>query len=238
MSAPTYDLPKKLAAVVFDLDDTLVLSTVDYAKFKHLVIENLVRHGEPRDIYDPGLTIVAIVSRYEESLRKKGRPRDDIARRLAELDAIMDRVELERVADTKEIRGAKQLLAFLRSHGIKVGVLTRGCEDYARSALSITGMLQLVDEVECRNSKAKAKPDPESYLRLVRALRVRKEETIFVGDHPIDALCAANAGVPFVAVETGDVPPEELKAAGCVEVFPDVGSMAAWLENRLLNRKG
>ena len=67
---------------------------------------------------------------------------------------------------------------------------------------------------------------------------MRKEETILVGDHPIDGQCAANAGVPFVAVETGDVPEPRLRGAGCVEVFPDVGSMASWLENRVLNRKG
>lgn len=231
-------LPRKLAAVIFDLDDTLVLSTVDYPKFKHLVIDNLVRHGEPRDVYDPSETVVAIIARYEARLRGAGMSHDEVARRLEELDAIMDKVELEKVSDTKEIRGAKELLIFLRSHGIKVGVLTRGCEDYARSALSITGMLQLVDGIECRNSKSKAKPDPEAYLRVVRALKVRKEETLFVGDHPIDGQCAANAGVPFIAVETGDVPLERLRAAGCVEVFPDVGSLASWLERTVLNRKG
>ncbi len=224
--------------VVFDLDDTLVLSTVDYPKFKHLVIENLMHHGEPEEAYDPGETIVAIIGRYEARMRTAGLPQDVISDRLAELDAIMDEVEMERVGDTKEINGAKELLKFLRIRGIKVGVLTRGCEDYARSALSITGMLHLVDEVECRNSKAKAKPDPESYVRLVQALRIPKEETIFVGDHPIDAQCASNAGVPFIAVETGDVPRERLTAAGCVEVFSDVGSMAAWLKEKLLNLKG
>ncbi len=89
--------------------------------------------------------------------------------------------------------------------------------------------------VECRNSKTKAKPSPEAYLKLVKALGVRKEETIFVGDHPIDGQCAANAGVPFIAVLTGDVPEKALRAAGAVEVFQDVGQMATWLSEVIRN---
>jgi len=58
---------------------------------------------------------------------------------------------------------------------------------------------------------------------------MKKEETIFVGDHPLDAQCAAYAGVPFVAVGTGDVPDEVLKKAGSIEVFKDVRELADWL---------
>jgi phosphoglycolate phosphatase len=92
-----------------------------------------------------------------------------------------------------------------------------------------------VDAVECRNSNTKSKPNPEAYLELVKTLGVRREETILVGDHPIDGQCAANAGVPFIAVLTGDVPEATLRAAGSIEVFKDVGQMADWLENILKN---
>ena len=230
MECMLHGLPKDVRAVIFDLDDTLVLSTVDYGKFKRLVIDKIVSHGEPRTMYDPKETVVSIVSRYESRMHEAGLPDEERKRRLAELDRIMDEVELERVSETKAIRGASELLELLRNQGIKIGILTRGCQDYATAALSEAGLMQLVDAIECRNSETKAKPNPESYLRLIEQLRVRKEETFFVGDHPIDAKCAANAGVPFVAVETGDVAPDELRAAGCVAVFPDVGSMVEWLK--------
>jgi HAD superfamily hydrolase (TIGR01549 family) len=227
-------LPKELRAVVFDLDDTLVLSTVDYGKFKRLVIDMVVSHGEPRTMYDPKETVVSIVSRYEKRMHEAGLPDEERRRRLAELDRIMDMVELERVAETKAIRGAIELLELLRHQGIKIGILTRGCRDYASAALSEAGLMRLVDAIECRNSETKAKPSPESYLRLIELLGVPKEETFLVGDHPIDAKCAANAGVPFVAVETGDVSPDDLRAAGCVAVFPDVEKMVEWFRTILL----
>jgi len=226
--SPQEEMPKVVKAVIFDLDDTLVLSTVDYAKFKGLIVEKLVSWGEPRYMYDHRDLVVNMLMRFEKRMEDAGLPLEARRGKLAELDGIMDSVELQNVGQTKAIRGALSLLEMLRKKGIKVGVLTRGCQAYASEALAKAGLGNLVDAIECRNSQTKAKPDPESYLRLVAKLGVRKEETFFVGDHPIDARCAANAGVPFVAVESGDVPPEELKAAGCVMVFKDVGEMSEW----------
>jgi phosphoglycolate phosphatase len=224
---------RTVKAVVFDLDDTLVESTVDFPKFKRLVVDRIASFGENRRDYSPNETIVAIIGRFEERERRAGVPEMEIKRRLAELDKIMDEVEMERVAETVAYEGAARLLEILKRNDIKIGILTRGCHDYASSALSRTGLMSLVDAIECRNSKIKAKPNPEAYLKLVDALGVTKDETIFIGDHPIDANCAANAGVPFVAVRTGDVSEKVLRAAGSIEVFKDVRELADWLETVL-----
>jgi phosphoglycolate phosphatase len=226
-------LPERIRAVVFDLDDTLVTSTVNYGKFKSLVIDRIVSYGEDRSSYSHAETVVSIISRYEKRLREGGAAEGEIRSRLSELDRIMDEVELERVHETVPIEGAAGLLRTIRAKGVKVGVLTRGCQAYAGSALSVSGLADLVDAMECRNSDTKPKPDPESYLRLVEALGVRKEETVFVGDHLIDAKCASNAGVPFIGVLTGDVPEDELLRGGSVRVFRDAGEMASWLEESL-----
>lgn len=218
---------------MFDLDDTLVESTVDYAKFKRLVIDRMVSHGEQRERYRPEETIVAIIARYEASLREKGASESTIRDRLRELDDIMDAVEMERAHETKAISGAADILRALRRHGLRIGILTRGCEEYARTALKVVGIEALVDEIESRNSETKAKPDPDAYLKLVSRLGVDKDETVFVGDHPIDAQCARNAGVMFVAVRTGDVPDEVLESAGSAAVFQDVGQMIDWFEELL-----
>jgi len=224
---------REVKAVVFDLDDTLVESTVNFPKFKGLVIDRIVDHGENRKDYSPDETIVAIISRYEARMRQKDVPEMEIKNRLAELDKIMDEVEMERVSETVAYDGARTILDLLHTSGIKIGVLTRGCHEYAQKALLKTDLLVLVDALECRNSNTKPKPDPEAYLKLVAALGVTKDETIFVGDHPLDAQCATNAGVPFIAVRTGDVPAENLRRAGSVEVFKDIGEFAEWLRRAL-----
>jgi HAD superfamily hydrolase (TIGR01549 family) len=184
-------------------------------------------------LYSLNETIVAILNRYEGRLRAQSADEGLIRKRLSELDGIMDDVEMEHVDESAAIHGASELLRYLRAKGVRIGVLTRGCQAYATTALRKTGLLELVDAVECRNSETKPKPDPEAYVRLVKALRVRKDQTLFVGDHPIDAQCARNAGVPFLAVLTGDVPEEKLREAGSAEVFPTASEMAEWFRAKL-----
>ena len=224
---------REVRAVVLDLDDTLVESTVDFPKFKGLVIDRIVSFGDRRSDYSPNETIVTIIERHKANMKRDGISEKEVRRRLGEIDEIMDEVEMERVSETVALLGARKLLELFRQHGIKIGVLTRGCQRYAEKALSMTGLLDLVDALECRNSDTKPKPDPESYLKLVAELGVGKDETIFVGDHPLDAQCAANAGVPFIAVRTGDVPEEVLRRAGSIEVFADVSELADWLSRAL-----
>jgi len=216
---------KPLRAVVFDLDDTLVVSTVDFPKFKGLVLDRIAESGDDRSAYDMSETIVTILERFEGRMRAKGVSGDRLKGMMSELDRIMDEVELERVGETSPIAGAAETLSFLRSKGLRIGILTRGCEAYAREAMRRTGIDRFVDAVECRNSDARPKPYPDSYLRLVAALGVSKEETVFVGDHAIDARCAENAGVPFIGVGTGDVPERVLVEAGATMFLKDVGEL-------------
>lgn len=226
-------IPGRVKGVVFDLDDTLVVSTVDFGKFKRLVIDRMASYGEPRDAYDPADTIVRTIARFEERMRRQGLPEKDLHARLAELDRIMDAVELERAHETEPLAGAKEALEALRGRGVRIGVLTRACEEYAEKVLSLTDMRDLVDAIEPRNSHVRPKPHPDAYLRLVERMGLRPEETVFVGDHPIDATCAANAGVAFIAVGTGDVPEEVMSEAGSAAYIPDVGRLLQLIERSL-----
>jgi phosphoglycolate phosphatase-like HAD superfamily hydrolase len=121
---------RSIKAVILDLDDTLVESTVDFPKFKGLVIDRIVSYGENRGDYDPTSTIVTIINKFEARMLEKGVPEREARRRLAELDKIMDAVEMERVSETISYDGAARLLGLLKSNGIKVGILTRGCREF------------------------------------------------------------------------------------------------------------
>ncbi|MDH3365709.1 MAG: HAD family hydrolase [Thermoplasmata archaeon] len=226
-------IQSRIKGVIFDLDDTLVLSTVDYVRFKNLIIERIALKGEDTDGYSPDDGIISLITRFRDRMEDKGRSPPEVEIILREFDQIMDDVELERVDETQAIHGARELLALLRDRAVRVGVLTRGCERYARHVLQITDMLDLVDAIECRNSNVPPKPSPEPYWRLAARLGLQPEETVFVGDHLIDAICARSAGVPFIGVRTGDLTEQQLRDAGSAEVFPSVAEMVPWFDEAL-----
>ena len=222
-----------LRGVVFDLDDTLIISTVDYERFKTLIIERIASKGDDPSQYSPDEGIVGLIDKFAERMRVRGWPEARVTTSLEEFEEIMDGVELERVHDTDELAGAREVLEYLRSRDVRVGILTRGCQEYAEEALRLTGLREFVQVIECRNTGMPAKPNPEPYWHLVEQLGLRPEQTIFVGDHFIDATCAARAGVPFVGVLTGALSEQTLREAGSVEVFRSVSTMLPWLKRLL-----
>lgn len=78
--------------------------------------------------------------------------------------------------------------------------------------------------------EAPRKPDPGGTLELMRRLGARPEETVFIGDSPIDVRTARQAGVPMVAVTWGFRPRAELRAAGAVRLVDRVAELRPWLE--------
>jgi len=62
--------PEKLKGVVFDLDGTLIRSTIDFTKMKGHMIEILERNGIPDGILTPTETTVVITV----SPRRRGCP--------------------------------------------------------------------------------------------------------------------------------------------------------------------
>ncbi|UCE81401.1 MAG: HAD family hydrolase [Methanobacteriota archaeon] len=233
MSEPKDLFPECVKGVIFDLDDTLVHSTVDYARFKRRIIERIALEGDDPSVYDPEEGIMQLIGKFRQRMMGSGRTSSEVDDLLDDFDEIMDDVEMERVKETKSVPGARELLQMLRDRGLKIGVLTRGCEMYATKALELTDMLRLVDHIECRNSDVPPKPSPESYRRLVKRLGLAPEETLFVGDHHLDAMCARKTGVRFVGVRTGDLTEQELREAGGVEVFDSVADMIPWLSGLL-----
>ncbi len=117
-----------------------------------------------------------------------------------------------------QLAGAGRLLA----------VLTNKPGRLARRTLAGTGLLDQVALV-VGGDEAPRKPDPGGALELMRRLSARREETVFVGDSPTDALTARHAGVTMVGVTWGFRPRVELRAAGVVHLVDRVAELAPWL---------
>lgn len=126
---------------------------------------------------------------------------------------------------TRPFPGLPELLT--RS-GRLLAVHTNKPGKVARRILAGLGLLDRFAAV-VGGDEGPRKPDPASTLELMRRFGARPQDTVFIGDSPIDVRTARAAGVTMVAVTWGFRPLAELRAAGAVHVVDAVAGLRPWL---------
>ena len=221
MPHPT-SLPFK--AVMFDLDGTLIISTIDFMKFRTKLMDFMSRNGANMDNYSLGETTVSMISKFEKEMRDKGASEKAVESRLDEIDVFLNEIELENIMRTKAAPGAEELLRLLRVRGIKIGILTRGSPEYSKKALEISGLRKYIDAIIARDrgSGIAPKPNTESAIALAMKLDVELDECVMVGDFSIDYICATDAGIRFYGISSDEESEKSLVECGCNEIIDDL----------------
>ena len=205
---------RSVKAVIFDLDGTLIKSNIDFVKMKNMIIAHFRSLGVNSEDFSPLRPTFEIVQKGIELLRKKW-PEGIVSEVRRHIDEIMTDVEMEQIDSVSVIAGVSETMKLLREKGIKIGILTRSCREYALKSLETTGLSKLVDSVAARDDVDRPKPDPNQVMMLANELDVKLEESLMVGDHPIDALCAKNSNVHFIGVLTGSSDADAFEKIGC-----------------------
>ncbi len=219
----------KIRGVVFDLDGTLIRSTIDFPGMKRRMIAILEGDIIPQGNLTPTDTTVVTMEKAERIWAEKGVPESERTRIRAEIDDIMNRTELEAVSTVEEIEGASDAVRRLREGGYKLAVLTRGHHAYALEALKKTRMLGFFDLILGRNETPRPKPYAEALKHTADLMGLSLDEIVFVGDHPIDATCAKNASVRFIGVLTGWTKEDIWKDHGEKTILKSVGDLPDYI---------
>lgn len=222
---------RTLQAIVFDLDNTLVRSHIDYARLNSAVLEGLVEAGVPQRLLDESASVVDNYVRGKNFLQS-----NSDASHLLHFDQRLDRtlmsIEMEKVDQAREVEGAISLINSLMDNGLGVGILTRGSRAYATSVLRRVGFDGQIVHLVCRDDYPleEAKPNPLAMGRIADKLRCRPEDCLFIGDHPMDLECAKASGTTFIGVLTGSTDKERWAKAGCEFVIDSIIDLP-WLLN-------
>jgi HAD superfamily hydrolase (TIGR01549 family) len=104
--------------------------------------------------------------------------------------------------------GARETLELLRSRGRRVGLVSNFSPSL-RGILAAQGMLGLLDPVVISGEVGIEKPDPRILLIACDRAGVSPNRAVYVGDQPLDVVCARRAGMPvvWVADPDRDMPP-------------------------------
>ncbi|HID17079.1 TPA: HAD family hydrolase [Candidatus Bathyarchaeota archaeon] len=201
------------SGVVFDLDGTLIRSRIDFLRMKERIIAYLNNLGAIPEGINSDMLVTEIVESAVNYLKLHRRSLLQTA--VQEIERIMNEVEMEGLKFASPIRGAKVALRSLRSRGIKLGVLTRSCREYALKSLEKAGLINLIGYLVARGDTPKPKPNPEAALKLAERMNLSPKEVLMVGDHALDAVCAKKAGMTFLGVLTGASTVEDFRRIGC-----------------------
>lgn len=211
-------MPPKIRAVVFDLDNTLVDSGVDFREMRRRLTQYVRSQRPEMEGIDESRTTYQLIDAFRATVSDQ----QELSEHMARIHGIMDEVEMESVENTRPLGDVRGVLSELREMGIKIGLLTRSCERYAEAAISSIGCLEAFDAMSCRNTNEPAKPDPRSLINLAKKLGVRPSSIIVVGDHVMDGECARSAGALFAGVRTGPFPASALEKVDPIAVMDDL----------------
>ncbi len=187
-----------LKAVIFDLDGTLINSAIPFEKMKLKIIKYLEEVGVTTGLLNKKMLNFEITRRAIDDLKNKGFSQQYIRETLCEVSRIMNEVELESLDGASLILGAAETLKALKERGLKLGLMTRSCREYAEKILERFNIRKYFDAVIARDDVENPKPDPAHAMRLLDLLDVSAEEALFIGDHWSDAECAKRSGLKFV----------------------------------------
>jgi len=219
----------RIAAVIFDLDGTLIVSSVDFLGMRRRLLQLFSTFGVRAASLDEGMPTYEILERGLEALRRRGGTEESLRAVSAKAASIMDEVELVSAEEARVAEGAEETLRRLRDRGLRIGVLTRSCREYAERTLRRTGLRSLVDVVVARNDVENPKPHPDHALRILELLSVTPGQTVMLGDHPSDADCAQRAGIRFIAIARDAAAKKRFRGYTCTLVG-DIGEASTLLK--------
>jgi phosphoglycolate phosphatase len=117
----------------------------------------------------------------------------------------------------------------LRQRGLKLGIVSTKFRRRIEAVLAREGLRGAFDLIVGGEDVGRHKPDPEGLLQAMGRLGTDTSTTLYVGDSVVDAETARRAGVPFVAVLSGQTGAEEFAAYPVAGVVAGLPELVGWV---------
>jgi HAD superfamily hydrolase (TIGR01509 family) len=131
---------------------------------------------------------------------------------------------------------ARELLLRVRNSGIKIALATSSEKADLAVYGKLVGMDDLVDEASSSADAKASKPEADIFAAALQKVNMRPEQAVALGDTPWDAQGAGKLGIPVIGLPSGGWKADDLRAAGCVEVWHDPADLLLHFEESALRR--
>lgn len=195
---------KKIQAVLFDLDGTLMDTAPDFIRIiKELCIESNVEplaDAEIRVQVSEGSKVMVRLFHPEldDNSPELTHYRNEFLRRYAANIAV----------HTKLFDGMNDVLLDLEARQIPWGIVTNKPRSLSVALLDALDLTRRCAVLVCPDDVKQTKPDPEPMYLAASILGIAPEHIIYIGDHPRDIDAGRAAGMKTVLAAYGYLPPE------------------------------
>jgi phosphoglycolate phosphatase len=218
------DQLRNTKAVIFDFDGTLAVLNIDFSTMRERVFEFIREFGVREDSIREQYLLEIIDEVY--AILEKSNPFD--AKIFYEqAHQILHDVEMNAAREGKLIPGGEETLIALRQRGMKVGIITRNCEEAVRKVFPKID--ERCDAFISRDSVGNVKPHPDHLNSILEALKVSGKDSIMIGDHLIDIQAGKGAGMITVGVLTGRIKKNEFEETGADYILKDATEVCGLL---------
>jgi phosphoglycolate phosphatase len=174
--------------VVFDLDNTLVHSQIDFAGMRAAIIQ-LLRERDLSAASDDELRRLSVGEIIASGARFNGEFQREAWRRVLEF-------EREGMLKASVEEDAGRTLGVLQNAGFQLAILTNNAREATLDALKKFALETYFELILTRDEVA-MKPEPDGILKAQEFLQA--EHVFHVGDSWLDGAAANRADVPFIA---------------------------------------
>lgn len=214
-----------IKAIIFDFDGTLAFLNIDFFLMRERIFDLMRRYGVKEETIQEKYLLEIIDEVYQILWEKNPSHAEAFYQ---ESHHILHEVEMRAAEKGKLIPGTEATLKSLRKKGIKIGIITRNCEEAVRKVFP--GIDDFCDVFVSRNSVKKVKPHPDHLTYVMESLKTSGEESVMVGDHIIDIQAGKRVGMKTIGVLTGRIKKEEFEKAGADYILRDASEIFGLLE--------
>lgn len=192
---------KEIAGLLFDLDNTLMDRDYTFRSFTQQFVRDYLGYLQP----DEAKRVVEdIIVRDADGYRDK----DGFFAELSEVLPWQTPVSAAEIREYYEknyaghgaiMKHAEEILDHCRKQGYILGLVTNGKKEIQNGKIDRLGLRGYFKSIVISGEAGFSKPDPDIYHLALERLGTTGEQTLFIGDHPVnDIWGAGKAGMETV----------------------------------------
>jgi HAD superfamily hydrolase (TIGR01549 family) len=186
---------KKQIFLIFDFDNTLVKSHIDFYNMKINMAKIVKEHGLDFGLEEEIPKKYTAGNIIDETAKYDSENNTNLAEQLWNLVEDYEREGMKDISIDDEVL---TMLENMKENGIPMAVLTNNAKQPTIEVLDRFSIIKYFELIIAREDVSKMKPDKEGLEKILQDLSWDRESVIFIGDSWVDGLAAKKANIRFI----------------------------------------